>query len=105
MFTLFGAVITYPVVLVFSFPALYVMRRMQWLSVWSFLMLGVFLALFCWVLMFWPFQSVSSEQHVVSYGFFGLVSGLCGSFVFWFLGVKGNSTLTHHSSGTPKGAP
>ena len=100
MFTLFGVIIAYPIVLFFVFPALFIMRRMQWLSVWSFAFLGVLLAVFGWLIAFWPPQSISSDPHAISYGLFGLFSGLFGAIIFWLIGVRGNLTLTHPSSGT-----
>jgi len=98
--TLLSAIIVYPVVLVLFFPILFIMRRKQWLSLWSFLLVGILLAAVCWTLLFFPFQRVETESSPFSYGLFGLVSGLIGSFVFWFLGIKDNPTLTHQSSGT-----
>jgi len=105
MFTLFGAMLAYPLAIVFALPALFIMRRMHWLSILSFAFLGVLLAVFGWAIAFWPPQNISTDPHAISYGLFGLMSGLFGAVIFWFIGVRGNLTLTHHSSGTPNGAP
>lgn len=100
LFTLFGAMLAYPLTFVFALPALFIMRRMQWLSVWSFAFLGVLLATLGWVIAFWPPQNISNSPQAISYGLFGLMSGLFGAVIFWLIGVRGNLTLTNPSSGT-----
>ena len=86
-FTLIGAMIAYPLVFVLGPPLFWLMRRLRILELWHFLLVGCLLGLIGWSVVFWPFEGLPFETHALSYGLFGLVSGLCGAAFFWSVGV------------------
>ena len=103
--TLIGVMVVYPVLLVIAYPVLFILRKFNFLSIWSFQVVGFFVALLCWAIVFWPVTRGSIDQRAYELALYSIFSGVIATTLFYYIGVSNNAYLTNHSSGTPNGAP
>jgi hypothetical protein len=89
LFTLFGAMAAYPVVLVIGIPIFFILRSLGLLRLPVVMVAGVVLAVAGWSLVLWPLSGPSFDLHAATYGVFAVVAGLTGSLTFWALGMAG----------------
>ena len=103
--TLFGIMVVYPILLVIAYPVFFILRKFNFLSLWSFQIVGFFVALLCWAVVFWPLTEISIDQRTYDLAIYSIFSGVIAATLFYYIGVRNNPYLTHHSNGTPSGAP
>jgi hypothetical protein len=99
LLALVGAFYAYPLVLVVGVPLFLGLRRSGALSLWVFLVAGVFLGSAGWFIAASPVPSPEFHFRAVVEGVFGVASGLIGAATFWCIAVRNNSALTSMSNG------
>jgi hypothetical protein len=88
----------------FGLPMFLLFRKLRWLALWQVACGAIVPGLLSSLLLFSPSTEYFKQQGLQS-ALGVTVYAVITAVIFWFIGVRGNLTLTRHSSGTPNGAP
>jgi hypothetical protein len=98
---IFTSVITYPVVFVVGIPSFLLIRKKQFLSLWTCLAIALLCAFIAMLYAVTPLKDVSAINQIswfLSAAYAPFISAIIGAILFWLVGIRGNAVLTHPSS-------